>query len=387
MSRYKQIAVPAPSRVLTQQEEEEGFRAAIIGLGQIGNQFDDDPKRTGIWTHAGAYAVIPEIRLIAGADPDKGRLQAFLTRRGVPKGYRNYRKMLESERIDVLSICSPTALHYEMVLEGVDAGVKAIFCEKPLATTMDQADEMVNVCTSAGVVLAVNHTRRWEAIYIDARRLLAEGAIGRLESVVGHYPGKLFTMGTHLFDLMRFFAGEAEWVCGHEVGEQQIEPTVSGYIQFRSGIQGAIIAGRERTNHVFELDFWGSAGRLRVSEDGGKLERFRFEESPRYSGYRELLSRDPDGFCGFEMQSDSERVSTRRALPSENRLMAAIKDLLQCVRTGTVPACSGQDGRAALEIAWGLYRSARNGVVRMDFPLSGARLTDATPRRSAARAV
>ena len=152
------------------------YRTAIIGLGQIGNQLDDDPKRTMVWTHAGAYAAVPGVELIAGADPDGDRLQRFCERRGVAAGYRDYREMLRSENIHLLSVCSPTALHYEMVLEGVRAGVKAIFCEKPLATTVDQAAEMVTACASAGVVLAVNHTRRWEATYIEAKHCWTRGS-------------------------------------------------------------------------------------------------------------------------------------------------------------------------------------------------------------------
>jgi predicted dehydrogenase len=389
LSRYKQIARPArcsASRSLGQEKQEKSINAAIIGLGQIGNQFDDDPRRKGIWTHAGAYAAIPEVRLIAGAEPDEGRLQAFLTQRGVPKGYRNYREMLESERIDVLSICSPTAMHHEMVLDSVRAGVKAIFCEKPLATTLEQADEMINACASGRVVLAVNHTRRWDAVYLHARRLLVEGVIGRLESVVGFYPGKLFTMGTHLFDLMRFFAGDAEWVCGHEVGVGSSEPTLSGFIHFRSSVPGAIIAGWERTNHLFELDCLGSAGRLRVSQDGDSLELFRFEQSDRYSGYRELVAVNPDG-CrpGLGRRSTNNRMDVLRG-SQENRIVAAIRDILRCMGTGSLPACSGEDGRAALEIAWGLYESARKGGLRKDLPMSPSHPTEASLCHSSAGA-
>lgn len=355
MSRCEDQQVPtalvptqaAPSRWPMCQR----YRAAIIGLGQIGNQFDDDPKRTEVWTHAGAYQAIPDIELVAGADPDSDRLRRFIERRGVAVGYRDYREMLRSEYIHLLSVCSPTPLHYEMVMEGVKAGVRAIFCEKPLAATMDEAVEMVEACEAAGIVLAVNHTRRWEAIYQRAQRQIEQGAIGRLETLVGHYPGKVFTMGTHLFDLMRFFGGDVEWVCGDAVGYQDGEWSFNGLLRFESGARGTVLCGKDRTNHIFELDVIGSHGRLRLSGDGSRLDLFRFEESPRYSGYRELAPAPID-----------DHASRSR----ENRLIAAVKDVLACAKHGGTPAGSGRDGMAALAIAWGLCESTARGSIRID---------------------
>ena len=237
-----------------------------------------------------------------------------------------------------------------MVLEGVKAGVKAIFCEKPIAATVDQAVEMVDACASAGIVLAVNHTRRWESIYIHAKRLLDQNLIGRIESVVGYYPGKIFTMGTHLFDLMRYFAGEVEWVSGMDVAQASPEPNVSGQMRFRCGAHGSVVSGWDRTNHIVELDCLGTRGRLRVSGDGTHLEVFTFEESPRYSNYRELVT------SPFE---DAGRIQ------DENRLIAAVQDLVGCADSASTPACSGVDGLAALEIACGLVESAQVGGRRV----------------------
>jgi predicted dehydrogenase len=332
------------------------YRAAIIGLGQIGNQFDDDPKRTAVWTHAAAYSSVPAVELIAGADPDETRLRRFQDRRNVPAGYRDYQKMLQEEAIDLLSVCSPSELHYPMVLAGIEAGVKAIFCEKPLASTVEQGRHMVEGCRSAGVVLAVNHTRRWDSIYREAKRLIDEGLIGRIESITGHYPGKVFTMGTHLFDLMRYYGGEAEWVSAVEVGHSRPEPNLAGHLRFHSGAHGAILCGWDRSNHVFELDLHGSNGRIRISGDGTRLEHWRFEDSPRYSGYREL---------GLVDRQEQQGVP---AASQEDRFVTAIKDLVRCAGSGEVPACSGHDGLAALAIACAMVESTHqaNGCVSLE---------------------
>lgn len=345
----------SPSSATTQL-----YRAGVIGLGQIGNLFDEDPKRKEIWTHTGAYLALPDVVLAAGADSDAGRRDRFLTRSVSAKAYFDYREMFAAERLDVVSVCTPTALHREMVLAAVQAGVRAIFCEKPLAATPEQAAEMVEACQSAGVLLAVNHTRRWEPIYLRAKQLVEEGAIGRIEAIIGYYPGKVFTMGTHLFDLMRFFGGDVQWVCGqapdHKIASDE-EGSLSGQVQFRSGATGCIVSGWDRTNHVFELELVGSVGRLRLSGDGASLDLSRFTESPRYSGYRELEADAEAG--GF----------SREAVPQVSRLVTAMRDVIDCIGSGKQAACSGQDGLAAVDIACALCESVAQGNSRVALPL------------------
>ena len=346
--------------MLPAERTQPQYRAGIIGLGQIGNLFDEDPKRKEIWTHAGAYLALPDVVLAGGADSDAGRRNSFLKRSAGAKAYRDYRDMLRAERLDVVSICTPTALHHEMVLAAVHAGVRAIFCEKPLAATPEQAAEMVEVCQSAGVLLAVNHTRRWEPIYVRAKQLVQDGAIGRIEAIVGYYPGKVFTMGTHLFDLMRFFGGDVLWVCGQspnaDVASNE-EGSLSGQLRFCSGATGSIISGWDRTNHVFELDLVGSAGRLRLSGDGAAMDLWRFKESPRYSGYRELAK---DEEIGLVSQGSQPLVS---------RLVTAMRDVIDCIGNGKMPACSGPDGLAAVDIACALGESVAQGNSRVELPL------------------
>lgn len=347
------------SRLLTHCAP-QSYRAGVIGLGQIGNLFDEDPKRKEIWTHTGAYLALPDVVLAAGADSDAGRRNSFQMRSGTANAYPDYREMFDAERLDVVSVCTPTALHREMVLAGVRAGVRAIFCEKPLAATPEQAAEMVETCHAAGVLLAVNHTRRWESIYVRAKQLVQEGAIGRLEAIVGYYPGKVFTMGTHLFDLMRFFGGEVQWVCGQSPGfrvASDEEGSLSGQVQFRSGATGCIISGWDRSNHVFELDLVGSAGRLRLSGDGAAMDLCRFKESPRYSGYRELAKDDEIGRFSHE------------GPPQVSRLVTAMRDVIDCIGNGKQPACSGQDGLAAVDIACALRESVAHGNSRVELPL------------------
>jgi predicted dehydrogenase len=106
------------------------------------------------------------------------------------------------------------------------------------------------------------------------------------------------------------------------------------------------------------LDLQGSEGRLRLWGDGSCLSNALFQDSLRFSGYREL------GAVPLEDVTE-DRI--------ENRLVAAVRDLNACVRANGVPACSGRDGMAALEIALALCESASRGGLRVSLPLNSAR--------------
>jgi predicted dehydrogenase len=256
--------------------------------------------------------------------------------------------MLAKETLDVVSICLPTPLHAEAVLTSARARIRGIFCEKPLAGTIEDGYRIIEQCRRAGSVLAVNYTRRWDRNYLWPRQLLQQGFIGRLERMSGIYSGQLFNIGTHLIDAMLMYAGEVEWVTGERSGPSEAEdPTVAGLLRFRSGVLGTLLPMPERTDLVFETDLLGTEGRMRIVENGRRVELYRFRESSHYSGYRELVS-----------------IDMPNPLPGSERLVEAIQDLIRCLHNSGQPACSGEDALATLETAAALCRSAQNGGSR-----------------------
>jgi len=332
------------------------YKAAIIGLGQVGSLFDDDPKRKGIWTHAGAYRAVERVELVAGADISEERRRRFAQRWGVGRVYSSYQEMLRQESLDLVSIASPTEMHYQMAMEAAQAGVKGIFLEKPMASQVWQAREILGLCQKKGVVLAVNHTRRWDDNYIVPSAMLNEGIIGELRAVVAYYSSMVYNIGTHLFDVMRLYGGDVEAVRGEFVSEGETsDPTISGALSFRRGARGFIVPQGKRENLLFELDLIGSKGRIRAVDNGAAVELYQFRESKNYSGYLEL-ERAP-------------LPQSHRTAEGKDRFVAAIEDIIRCVEEGGSPACSGYDGLAALEIAEALVRSARMGGARVSLPL------------------
>lgn len=319
------------------------LKAGIIGLGNIGSLFNEDPKRKEVWSHAGVYLVSPNIEVVAGVDPDINKLEKFSKRCPGAKLYQDCREMLNDNRLDIVSICSPTASHFEIFSQVVSSDIKAIFCEKPIASRIEDARQMVDVCQAKNIILAVNHTRRWDQRYHLVKEYIDQGKIGGIRSIIGNYSDKVFTMGTHLVDTMRLYGGDVDWVIGAGENLESDDPGISGFLYFENGAKGFITCNGKRENLIFGIDILGAKGRIRIIDNGHRTEFFHFEESDRYSGYQEL-----------------KRQPVPKLQTEKNPLVSAVENIIKCLEKGGEPACTGEDGLKALEIAVALCDSARN---------------------------
>jgi len=189
------------------------WRAVIIGdndHGAFGHHLDR------------AFDLVPQVEVCAVADPVEAGLKKGLERSKAKRGYTDYKQMLKKERPE-LAVIAPRFCdrRKEMVLACVEAGVKGIYLEKPIAASVADADAMVEACDRAGVWVAVDHWRAGGDVR-KAKELVAGGAIGDLQIIRGH--GKndaraggvdLMLLGTHVLDAMLYIAGaEVAWVHG-----------------------------------------------------------------------------------------------------------------------------------------------------------------------------
>jgi predicted dehydrogenase len=166
--------------------------------------------------------------------------------------------MLAEEKLDVVSICTWPHLHAPMVITAAEAGVAAIHCEKPMATTFGDAKRMNQVCIDRGVQLTFNHQRRFGTPFVKARQLLREGAIGKLLRLEAQC-ANLYDWGTHWFDMFFYFNEQtpAEWVIG------QVETRGD------SQIFGVHVEGQGISHIKFKNDVRGSGRPNPIDRDGG----------------------------------------------------------------------------------------------------------------------
>jgi myo-inositol 2-dehydrogenase/D-chiro-inositol 1-dehydrogenase len=133
----------------------------LIGAGWIGS------------FHAETLANrLPGARLAAVADPVPGAAE----RLPAPRAYRDPLDLIADRSIDAVAICSPAATHTDLVVAAAQAG-KHVFCEKPMALTLDDANRAIDAARAAGVVLQVGFNRRFAPDFADMRARIIEGAI------------------------------------------------------------------------------------------------------------------------------------------------------------------------------------------------------------------
>ncbi len=195
------------------------YKAAIIGLGNIGSLFDEDSRRKDVSSHAGAYLVSTDVEIDAAADPDKSKLERFSARCPGVKLYTDYKDMLAGQRLDIISVCSPTNTHFEIVSDAAKYDIRAIFCEKPIASRVEDGHSLVELCGKKAITLAVNHSRRCDRNYIRIKEYITQGEIGEITSITGIYPDKVYMVGLpgenmqSIYDTTKFLV-DNEIECG-----------------------------------------------------------------------------------------------------------------------------------------------------------------------------
>ncbi len=342
---------------------EKIYRVGIIGCGRVAWLLDTDPLIPNKpVTHMGAYRSVARTEVVSASDVRTDRLHAFSREFGVNAVYLDYREMLAREQLDIVSICAYAPDRCRMVVDAVTAGVKGIWCEKAFATSLGEAEAMERLCDEEGVALIVGHTRRFSPDYRHAKALLHSKAIGEPVSVVCHFSGSMVHTGTHAYDILRFFFGDARWVeailqepAGPAQdpvgkGKEGVRHDVGGcaLIVFKNGLH-ASVHGESKDYFIFEFDIMGSKGRMRIGN--WLFELYVAEESERESGLKELKAKETGNF-----DASSPTVS-------------AALHLLDCMEGRSENMSGPRDGLAALEIALAMQQSHILGGTRVHLPL------------------
>ncbi len=322
------------------------YKAAIVGLGRMGQLFENDPLMKKPCSHAGAYTCLKDkIQLVAGCDLRQDRLKLFSEKYGINRLYTDYKEMLKKEEIDILSVSTHAPQHKEIVVEAAKAGVKAILCEKPIASSLKDAEEMIKVCKENDVVLYTNHTRRFDNFWRRAKEIIDSGKIGKIKIINAYSTAGLLNGGSHLFDLLRFYNGDVESVHATLKKDNSTDASGTGLLKFKNGTS-AFVDIEYRDYVLFQINFIGSKGMLKC---GGMIrgdktfELFTGKPSPTQTGLLEL-----------EREEFPE-------VKGEMPLVNAINEIIESIEKKKEPVSSGEDGLKALEICMAFYESDKLG--------------------------
>ena len=330
-------------------------RAQLVGIAEM-----DESKRQKLAGWIGRQTqddCPPMYREILGDSP--------------PRLYDDALEMMDHEKPDVISIAVAPKLNPLLVPEAARRGIHVV-CEKPIAPTLAEADAIIEACRDAGVALSVGHQRR-NALhpYTRAKAMLDEGRIGRLTHMTGCWPhsvsedtgmafvdhyggGNLMFLGTHVFDLFRFYAGDPTWVFADlERVHAGPGPETGARVWFGFG-DGVTAYYEQDENQGVTFDqvqgevmcLYGEDGAIRMPARGRRL----YLRSGRDPQWQEVTA----GVSIEEVQDVGVRAAREAFL---NRIEG---------RPSTVS--TGEDGRWALEMALAAYESNRLGGVRVAFP-------------------
>src|SRR5438045_7397274 len=123
-----------------------------------------------------------EMELVAVASPTTGNAAAFASRHGIPVHYSHQRDPFKDNNVEIVSVTAPNRFHARMTIAAAHAG-KHVVCEKPLCVTLEEADEMIETCRKAGVLLLYAEELFFAPKYVKAKQMADEGAFGRVHLV------------------------------------------------------------------------------------------------------------------------------------------------------------------------------------------------------------
>ncbi|HKW46692.1 MAG TPA: Gfo/Idh/MocA family oxidoreductase, partial [Gemmatimonadaceae bacterium] len=336
-----------------------------VGIGIVGSRFQAE-------CIAASVKMMPEeAEVVAVASPSKGNAEAFARRFGIPAHYTDYREMLRDPRVEMIHISAPNYVHCRITTDAARAG-KHVICEKPLCVTLEEADEMIDACKKAGVLLLYAEELFYAPKYVKAKQMADEGAFGRVHLVKqgekhsGPHAAWFWDVklsgGGALMDLGCHGIAFCWWFLG--------KPNVkSVYSQLSTQVHADRTEGDDEAVTIIEFD-GGAIGIVENSwnRPGGMDDSIEIfgEKGQTYADM--LMGNALPTYSEVGFGYAVEKASTTRGwtypvfeehwnygFPQEMRHFA------RCVRGQESPISDGETGRVVQEVLYAAYASAGLG--------------------------
>jgi len=329
--------------------------ARKIGVAVIGTRFGN--------LHAEAISEqSARAHVVAVCSRTATHAMASAKRWGAQLGTTSFEQVLQHPEVDAVHLCVPHDLHAPMAVAAAEAG-KHIMTEKPIATTVDEADRMIAAADKAGVMLMVSLNQRFLGHHQRAKELVESGVIGDLflcqSQFLGFSPikgwrhdaaqtggGVLVDSGMHKIDLLRWIAGEVTSVQAlsgcYTHTAMEGEDTAVLMLRFASGAIGQVVSswGIKRPIREESLMLAGTGGTI-WTENATLSLTSAIEESPG-----EIRQREKETFPEVSYPDSVKQ---------------AVGHFLDCIQGKTDPLTTAQDGREALRIAQAAYAAVKTG--------------------------
>jgi predicted dehydrogenase len=342
--------------------------------------------------HAKAIMSIPNARLTGVWNRTSSKAEEFAGRYNT-RSYEDIQKMVTDNKSDLVIVCTAHPYHKQPAVEAALAGAN-VLVEKPLASDLQDCDDIIETCNNNHVRLGVISQRRWYEPVKRVKLAIEEGKIGKpvlaVVTMLGwrdkaYYDsdawrgkwkteggGVLVNQSPHQLDILLWYMGEIDEVYGiwrnlnHPYIE--VEDTAAAIVKFKSGAIGNILVSNSQKPGLYgKVHVHGENGSsIGVQTDGGAMfiaGRTGVAEPPvndmwTISGEEDLLKQWIREDTGIFNSCDA----------TVKYMQYQIEDYLQSIGNGTEPSVTGEDGRRTVELFTSIYRSSRDNMP-IKFPL------------------
>lgn len=265
------------------------FSGVVVGLGNIGQGYDyqcSDGSR--VLTHAQSFFHHPDFSLTGGVDPDPELRARFEKKFGKP-AWKCIEDVPQSQFPHIWAVAVPTRFHLETIGKIIPLKPKAVICEKPLAVSLVEAQEIVRLLRDSRTPCLVNYIRRFEPGACQVKDMIDRKKLGDpLKGVVWYSKG-LRHNGGHFLDLLQFWLGPISdrkvLERGRNFSENDFEPDLRLCFG-KTPIY--LLAGREECFSMKDIELIGTKGRIQYLRGGEKIVAQGLEEQKTFPGYKVL---------------------------------------------------------------------------------------------------
>jgi UDP-N-acetylglucosamine 3-dehydrogenase len=310
----------------------------IIGLGVMGKN------------HARVYSKISEVNLVAICDLDKNSTELTAKQYGASQ-YTDYKEMLDKENLDAVSICLPTKSHLDASLYAIKKK-KHILIEKPIASTLEQSNVIVDSAKEFNVKVMVGHVERFNPVVQEIKRRLLRNELGKIFLIKAErfspFPKRVLDVGVtidlsvHDIDIMHYLL-EDSVISAQSVISQKIhsnnEDLMAAILRFKNGSIGSLSCNWITPKIVRELTLIGEKGMFKADYLTQSLIFCKNEFTDKYINWEKRILTVTKG--------DEINLPIKKYEP----LKAELESFISCIQDDIAPTVTGQQGIENLKVA------------------------------------
>lgn len=344
MSKVKQKIAPKKKVVLQKPvKPPKILRAAVIGIGSMGRH------------HVRNYAQIPNVDLVGISDLDEEAGQKLSTKFET-KLYTDYKKLLEIERPDIVSLAVPTKLHHELAMGIIRRNVH-ILIEKPITYNVDEAREIIEEAKKVGVKVTVGHIERFNPAVVKLKELIADGKLGTIVSIMARRAGTIparikdanviVDIGVHDIDLLNFILESRPtnvYASGGRAILKKHEDYADIFLEYPNSPEGLKTTGHIQVNwltpvKIRKINVTGTRGYAVVNLLTQELILFDTQYTQEFDDF--------DDYIGKFKENNGKKIKVDLKEP----LRLQLESFIKAISTGSEVSVKAEDGLLALRIA------------------------------------